>query len=514
MKPRFPLCAKILLWFFLNLVLVLAAAWLVVDAQVRSGLDSFLAGYVGQRVEGAARRLLDDLAASPESEWDALLERHRQMHGVQFVLMAGSERLAGPELELPEAVRQRLPRGGPGRGPPGGGRPPRTAGDESAPAARPPGGAGERGKRLEPRPLPIHERFFIRTEEPRAYWAGLLMAMRRGEDGGPRPATLLMRSDTFSAGGFFFDCTPWVLGAGGLVLMSALLWLPLVRNLTRAIYHMHAATARIADGQFDVAVDDTRADELGQLGSAINRMAGRLHGFVKGQKRFLGDAAHELCSPLARLQMALGILEQRADEKQKPYLEDAREEVQHMSDLVNELLSFSKASLRPSDIKLEPVNVRAVAERAVRREAAGGGEVLITVPEDIFVLATPELLQRALANLVRNALRYAGHAGPVSVSAKFKGGRVRISVADRGPGIPSEQLQHVFETFYRLDISRSRESGGVGLGLAIVRTCAESCGGTVVARNRKDGGLRVFLELKAARASSEAPPSSEADESM
>src|SRR5439155_20847176 len=135
-------------------------------------------------------------------------------------------------------------------------------------------------------------------------------------------------------------------------VFSALLWFPLIRGITRSIGQMTQATREIAEGRFDGRVNERRRDELGALGQSVNRMAARLAGFVTGQKRFLGDTSNELCSPIARIQMALGILEQRADEKQKAYVADLREEVQHISNLVNELLSFSKASLGASTVTL------------------------------------------------------------------------------------------------------------------------------------------------------------------
>jgi len=109
---------------------------------------------------------------------------------------------------------------------------------------------------------------------------------------------------------------------------------------------MTAATERIAQGGLDVRVRIRRRDELGRLGDAVDRMAERLQGFVTGQKRFLGDTAHELCTPLARIQMVVGILEQRADETSRSYVQDLREEVQHMSGLVSELLSFPRPHWR------------------------------------------------------------------------------------------------------------------------------------------------------------------------
>jgi two-component system sensor histidine kinase CpxA len=223
-------------------------------------------------------------------------------------------------------------------------------------------------------------------------------------------------------------------------------------------------------------------------------MAGRLDGFVRGQKRFLGDVAHELCSPLARIQMALGVMEQRAEERQQPYVHDVREEVQQMSGLVNELLSFSRAALRERTLPLRPVPLAALVRKAVEREAAEA-RVEVRVDEALRVLAEPELLLRAVANLVRNAARYAGPTGSVQITAASEGDRLRLEVADSGPGVPEGELQRIFDPFYRLEASHSRDTGGAGLGLAIVRTCVEACRGTVAARNRLPTGLVVQVLL-------------------
>src|SRR5258708_14510510 len=125
---------------------------------------------------------------------------------------------------------------------------------------------------------------------------------------------------------------------------------------------MSNGTEQSGEGQFDVKLSTRRRDELGRLGGAINRMAGRLAGFVTGQKRFLGDIAHELCSPLARLQMALGILEQKAPAEAAQFVEIASEKAQQISPLVSALLSFSKASFGASAVKLQPSPPRAVLE--------------------------------------------------------------------------------------------------------------------------------------------------------
>ncbi|HEY2952213.1 MAG TPA: HAMP domain-containing sensor histidine kinase, partial [Verrucomicrobiae bacterium] len=240
-----------------------------------------------------------------------------------------------------------------------------------------------------------------------------------------------------------------------------------------------------------------RSDELGRLGAAIDHLAARLAGFVTGQKRFLGDTAHELCSPIARMHVALGILEQRADEKQRPYVDDVREEVQHMSSLVNELLSFSKASLGAATIQLQPVPVLAIVDEVIRRETTPASDLKAEVPDDLAAMAEPELLKRALANLVRNALRYAGHAGRITIAARLHEGRVALTVSDAGPGVPEPHLAQLFDPFYRVDTARARETGGVGLGLTIVKSCVEACGGTVSCRNLKPTGFEAEITLAA-----------------
>jgi two-component system sensor histidine kinase CpxA len=223
-------------------------------------------------------------------------------------------------------------------------------------------------------------------------------------------------------------------------------------------------------------------------------MAERLAGFVNGQKRFLGDIAHELCSPLARAQVALGIMEH---EMSTGSLADLREEVQQMSGLVNELLSFSKASLAAGRIKLRSVPLHEVVARAIERENLSGAAIRAAIREDLRATCEPDLLCRAISNVLRNAVKYAGEAGPVEAEAERQGEEIVLTISDHGSGVPEEALSQIFDPFYRVDASRARETGGTGLGLAIVKTCVESCGGRVSCHNRKPHGLAVVIALMA-----------------
>ena len=197
------------------------------------------------------------------------------------------------------------------------------------------------------------------------------------------------------------------------------------------------------------------------------------------------------------MQMALGILKQRANHQQKAYVTDVQEELEHMSGLINKLLSFSKAQINPSGKDLMPVNVATAVQSVLEREGSAAATIEMRVEKNIEVLAQPEYLFRSLANLVRNAVSSAGHAGPIVVSAANGGNTVSIVVADEGPGVPESEIEEIFKPFYRPEFARQRETGGTGLGLAIVKSCVEACGGTVHCRNKRPHGLHVEILLSA-----------------
>lgn len=509
MTLRLPLYGRVLVWFGLNLVLLVALLWILAGA--RLPLETLLASVAGERVQRIADVLVGELSTRPMSEWNQALERAASVYGVEFALFDEREvRLAGNSMVLPEPVRDRLMTGRGGRrGFPMPGRderPPwpegRPDGMQGAPGAgRGPGGAGGPGSMGGPggpKGPPadmLPPRSILRAGVPPAYWAVLHTPVMSVDGGPPVLGRLVVRADRLVAGGVFLDLRPWWMAGAAVVLLSALWWAPFVGSITRAIRQMTTATEQVAQGRFDVLVRADRGDELGRMGEAINGMAQRLEGMVAGQKRFLGDIAHELCSPLARMEMALGVLEQRADARSRDYVEDVREEVRQMSELVNELLSFSKAGLRSRELPLSAVDVRGLLENVRDRESGGQDRVVVDADPGLVALAEPDLLARAVGNLLRNALRYAGDSGQIRMQARVDGGQVILRVQDDGPGVPPEALSRLTEPFYRPDAARTREQGGVGLGLAIVRTCVEACRGSLALRNREPHGFEGEIRL-------------------
>ena len=479
---RFPLALKVSLWLLLNLLLLagLAAVMLFRDGERGFTWDGLLAGASGRGVQAWAEITVGDLRTRPRFEWDGQLARAGAIRNVEIAFYGANYRHLGGMLgeDPPPAVREWIeshPR--PNRAAV---LPPEEALGEEPPPPQP----------APPRRLP--ERMLIRSEKTGAFWIGL----QHAAPGRPRDF-FLIRVPSFRTllDVLELKASLWI--AAGAVVFSILFWLPFVGGVSRALRRLTRATEDIADGRFDTRVPEERRDELGALGVSINRMSGRLERLVGGQKRFLGDIAHELGSPLGRMQMGVGILEERAPAELRPAVADVREEVAHMADLVAELLAFTRAGLLPRAATRVSVELAPLLDRVLAREAADDA-VSVDLPSGLAVLADADLLARALANLVRNALRYAGRGAAITVRARRAGDEVELLVEDSGPGVPPEALARLGEPFFRAESARERSTGGAGLGLAIVRAGVEACGGTLRFANRSPNGLQASIRLAAA----------------
>ncbi len=480
MKTRASISVKILLLSFLNVVLLGLVFVVFVRVQYRADLSSVLLSPGRDRILAVSRLIALELPGTDRAEWNRLLAQSASTNrGVCYLFINDGSQLAGPSLELPAEVLDSIRSDQP---PPHGHE--ALGGPKPSPLA------------LMSPPPPV---FLTKTSAPAGYWVGVRIPVWGEPAGRPLHGTLVWRFSSLWTNPLLFDYKPWLAAVLVVILLSAACWLPLVRGLTRSISQLTTATGAIAQGRFETRLPVERRDELGELSQAINDMAERLSGYVHGQRRFLGDIAHELCSPLSRIQAGLGVLEQRAADNQKEYVAGVQEEVEQMSALINELLSFSKAGLNASTASVTRVNVSETVRQVLEREAGNATRIETDVDGQLEVMAEPDYLSRSLANIIRNAIRYAGDAGPIAVSANEKNGMVSIIVADSGPGIPPAEIEEVFKPFYRPELARQRETGGVGLGLAIVKTCVEACGGTVQCRNRSPKGLEVEIRLPAAK---------------
>ena len=343
--------------------------------------------------------------------------------------------------------------------------------------------------------MPQTPPLLIRTAQAPRTWIGLRMPIRFADGSDILPGTLLVVPHSLIGSALFpLRWLAWALLALGVTLIC---WLPLLRGLTRSLVRMEHATGRIAEGRFDTKLAIDRHDEVGRLASSIEQMAARLDRHVSGQKRFLGDTAHELRSPLGRMRVALEILARRVGEQDQSYVADLQEDVEDLASLTDDLLQFARADIGAPIAPAVETDVSDAVRRAVRRESLVGVDVEIAVPEGLTVMAQPDALFRAVSNVLRNAVRYAGASGPVLVHAHANddAGTVDVVVSDHGPGVPPDAVDRLCEPFFRVDAARNRKTGGTGLGLAITKSAIEASGGRITCRNRMPTGLEVRLTL-------------------
>jgi len=500
-KVRSSLYAKLLLWLALNLLLI-AALFLAFPGRSGMGWNMLLSEPVRDRLLTVGERVGKDLSLTPEAGWEQVLASYAAEYGVSFALdQSGPPGAPFHNYGLGASGAPGAPGSPPPLPPSGPGGPPHDAFGPGPPpdAPTPPAGGDGPGSHGPP---PFADRRMrgdlIAISHPHSFDGYEIRIPAQVERSGQpaRPLLLRVRATGLRELLGFLGVTEWLLFAVLVITLSALLWWPFIWGITRTVVRITAATRDIAAGRFETRVGTRRNDELGRLADSVNRMAERLQSYVSGQKQFLADVAHEVTSPLARMQMGLGILESRLGEDAQHSLRDVQEEAQQMSRLLNELLLFSRAGMETGRGALAAVELRPLLLQALQHEDPRQ-RLRADIVAGVRVMARPDLLQRAVANLLRNALRYAGDA-PVELSVARGGHAVHILVCDRGPGVPEAALARLGEPFYRPEVSRDRDSGGSGLGLAIVKRCVEACGGSVVFRNREGGGFEAEIRLDAA----------------
>ena len=292
------------------------------------------------------------------------------------------------------------------------------------------------------------------------------------------------------------------IGISGIVCLLA------AHYVTRPVMAIRSAARSLAEGNLSVRAvvhlsheKPTKQDEIEGLVHDFNRMAGRLESLVESQKRFVRDASHELCSPLARLSLALDLLRQSPEEMNE-HAATMEKEIERLNLIIGRLLMLMRLEgeaevLAREWLDLEDLTLQIVDD--VKLEWTARRCTVRTVcPDSCPVYGDIELLRSAIENVLLNAIRHTQVESEVSLQL-FRDkdhGLARIVIEDSGPGIPDSELPKIFQPFYRVDPSRSRPTGGFGLGLAIAQRAIQLHGGTIRARNRTDNhGLHVEVEV-------------------
>ncbi|MBI4903698.1 MAG: HAMP domain-containing protein [Acidobacteria bacterium] len=286
----------------------------------------------------------------------------------------------------------------------------------------------------------------------------------------------------------------WIVAA--IALFSGVLAYWIVAPLRR----LHHAAERFGGGDLSHRVELRRKDEIGQLARAFNVMAGRIEQLIGAERRLLQDVSHELRSPLARLKFAVELAGSSMSGSAQQRI---RKEVDRLTELVDMLLEVARAEAEVLQTAAEVVRVDELLRGLVsdcELEAAGKQCRLRWRGEDaIHMVGNRELLRRAFENVIRNGIRYAPEGSDLDIEIAHSEGTASVSVRDYGPGVPEDQLQRIFDPFFRVEDHRSRNTGGAGLGLSIVQRAVRVHGGNVQAVNANPG-LRVVITLPEAKA--------------
>jgi len=273
-------------------------------------------------------------------------------------------------------------------------------------------------------------------------------------------------------------------------LTGFLLTAPVARRLRK----LEKAAIALGEGKLTARVDVHSSDVIGQLSQRFNEMADRIQLLLEGQRHLLQAVSHELRTPISRIGFNLEILSTVKDEEEKARrIAQIGEEMNELSDLVGELLLYTRFDSGTTPIKKSTISVPEALQEVLDRLDPPRHDCAIEIesPADLKVTANRVYFKRAIQNLLLNAVRYA--RGKVVIRCQAVSTAVVIEVQDDGPGIPPAERERIFEPFTRVDDSRSRESGGAGLGLAIVRRILESHGGTVDLADDGPPGARFVM---------------------
>lgn len=291
---------------------------------------------------------------------------------------------------------------------------------------------------------------------------------------------------------------------GGISIFMAIptiiIGLFLMRRFVTPLAEVIAAARAVAAGDFSTRVHAAGPDDLRALSDSFNHMAASLEQSDNERRNMLADIAHELRTPLTVMRGRLEGIVDGVYAASPEQISPALEETYLLERLVEDLRLLTLAETRQLHIEHREVDMNATASHVFDLFQAEAEEKQITLslqtcPSAAQAVLDPQRIEQVVGNLVSNALRYTPEAGQVQILVEKSAGQVWLTVSDNGPGVPAEDLPNIFTRFWRGERSRSRASGGAGLGLAIARQLVESQGGQIHAANRPSGGLQISIEF-------------------
>lgn len=288
----------------------------------------------------------------------------------------------------------------------------------------------------------------------------------------------------------------------GVIVAAGFGWL-LSRYITRPLAEVTRVAGKVSEGNFEELVEVKAADEFGKLGSAINHMIQRLSDSEKIRRDFIANVSHELRSPLTSIQgFVTAILEHKSKDREEElkYLSIIQSESQRLSNLINDLFEISKFDAQGIEFSMEHFPLGNTINRAVAtlRTRLDDKNMIVktTIPKNLpLCFGDEDRIEQVMHNLLSNAIQYSPVDGKILITCRHWQNEIYVEVADEGPGIPAEELEMIWERFYRVEKDRSRKKGGTGLGLAIVQEIVKKHHGRVYAESEPDQGAVFGFKL-------------------
>jgi two-component system sensor histidine kinase CpxA len=307
---------------------------------------------------------------------------------------------------------------------------------------------------------------------------------------------------------FGIDIAAIALRWGVALLVSGFVCYLLTRYITNPILRLQQASQQLAAGNLSTraaAETEHRRDELGNLVRDFNIMADRIEELISRQRQLIYDLSHELRSPLARLNVALDLGRKRKGED--PAFDHMEQDLERLSDMIERMLTLAKLDTSAAPVRMQRANLTEIIKSIVRdaefESRERDGIIRLTADGECSIWGNEELLRSAIENVIRNAIRYTAAQTSVEIELQHRdiedAARVSLIIRDYGPGVPEEELAKIFQPFYRVADARDRQSGGIGLGLAIADRVVCIHGGLIRAENATPQGLRIEIRLPASR---------------
>jgi signal transduction histidine kinase len=280
---------------------------------------------------------------------------------------------------------------------------------------------------------------------------------------------------------------------GGLVIFLT------SRRLSRPLTTMKEAAVAIAEGDYSKEIAATNCDELDQLIASFNYMRERIQQVEKMRQELLANVSHELRTPLTSIRGFIqAILEGVVPEgDQEKYLKIAREEVDRLTRLVQDLLDLARIKSGSISLNKEPLDIGELAIKVATefRLIAAAKNITVETDDGLVISGDRDRIRQVMINLLSNAVKYTEQNGQIQINVRRESGRAVLKVRDNGAGIPETELEHIFDKFHRVDKSRDAATGGTGLGLAIVKELVELHNGSAAAWSAPGKGTEITIEL-------------------